>query len=128
MPRQFSTGDQTILGRIVKRGADVSDMLFVQAEKVSMMRPNRWPAFNFDASPTEATALTSQQGRRPIGKQIGLHCMERHTGRHSIAVSEKNRHFYARNLTASRHHGLLRWEQHGTENIRGRCSDHTVAG
>jgi transposase len=47
VPRQYSTGGQTVLGRISKRGSRYLRMLFVQAAKVIMMRPHRWPDFSF---------------------------------------------------------------------------------
>src|SRR6056297_2941071 len=56
VPRQFSTGGRTILGRITKRGSRYLRMLFVQAAKVIMMRPHRWSDFSFGAWLTEAVA------------------------------------------------------------------------
>ncbi|WP_136686061.1 IS110 family transposase, partial [Falsirhodobacter xinxiangensis] len=56
VPRQFSTGGRTVLGRITKRGSRYLRMLFVQAAKVIMMRPNRWPAFSFGAWLADAAA------------------------------------------------------------------------
>ncbi len=56
VPRQFSTGGQTILGRITKRGSRYLRMLFVQAAKVIMMRPHRWEMFSFGPWLTEAVA------------------------------------------------------------------------
>ena len=47
MPRQYSTGGRTVLGRITKRGSRYLRMLFVQAAKVILMRPHRWPDFSF---------------------------------------------------------------------------------
>ena len=47
MPRQYSTGGRTILGRISKRDSRYLRMLFVQAAKIIMMRPHRWPDFSF---------------------------------------------------------------------------------
>lgn len=47
VPRQYSTGGRTILGRITKRGSRYLRMLFVQAAKVILMRPHRWPDFSF---------------------------------------------------------------------------------
>lgn len=47
VPRQFSTGGRTVLGRITKRGSRYLRMLFVQAAKVILMRANRWPDFSF---------------------------------------------------------------------------------
>ena len=47
VPRQYSTGGRTVLGRISKRGSRYLRMLFVQAAKVIMMRPHRWGDFSF---------------------------------------------------------------------------------
>ena len=47
VPRQYSTGGRTVLGRITKRGSRYLRMLFVQAAKIIIMRPNRWPEFSF---------------------------------------------------------------------------------
>jgi transposase len=49
VPRQYSTGGRTVLGRITKRGSRYLRMLFVQAAKVILMRPHRWPDFSFGA-------------------------------------------------------------------------------
>jgi transposase len=48
VPRQFSTGGRTILGRISKRGSRYLRMLLVQAANVILMRPHRWDALGFD--------------------------------------------------------------------------------
>lgn len=42
VPRQFSTGGRTILGRISKRGNGYLRMLLVQAANVILMRSHRW--------------------------------------------------------------------------------------
>ena len=42
IPRQYSTGGKTILGRITKQGSTYLRMLFVQAANVIMMRPKNW--------------------------------------------------------------------------------------
>lgn len=47
VPRQYSTGGRTVLGRISKRGSRYLRMLFVQAAKTIMMRPHRWPDLSF---------------------------------------------------------------------------------
>jgi transposase len=47
IPRQYSTGGRTVLGRISKRGSRYLRMLFVQAANVVLMRPHRWPDFSF---------------------------------------------------------------------------------
>lgn len=55
VPRQYSTGGRTILGRISKRGSRYLRMLFVQAAKVIMMRPHSWPDFSFGEWLTRAS-------------------------------------------------------------------------
>lgn len=47
VPRQFSTGGRTILGRITKAGSRYLRSLFVQAAQVIMMRPQNWSKFSF---------------------------------------------------------------------------------
>jgi transposase len=42
VPRQISTGDRTILGRISKRGNRYLRVLFVQAARVVLLRPMSW--------------------------------------------------------------------------------------
>jgi transposase len=54
VPRQYSTGGRTVLGRITKRGSRYLRMLFVQAAKVILMRTNRWPDFSFGGWLTKA--------------------------------------------------------------------------
>lgn len=55
VPSQYSTGGRTVLGRISKRGSRYLRMLFVQAAKVIIMRPNRWSSFSFGEWPTRAS-------------------------------------------------------------------------
>lgn len=47
VPRQYSTGDKPILGRISKRGNRYLRTLFVQAAQVILMRPKNWTKFSF---------------------------------------------------------------------------------
>jgi transposase len=47
VPKQMSTGDRTILGRITKRGNGYLRMLFVQAARVILRRPTNWLKHNF---------------------------------------------------------------------------------
>ena len=47
MPRQISTGDRTVLGRISKRGNGYLRMLFMQAARVLLLRPGNWPRHSF---------------------------------------------------------------------------------
>jgi transposase len=47
VPRQFSTGGKTTLGRISKRGSRYLRTLFVQAAHIILMRPRNWEKFSF---------------------------------------------------------------------------------
>ena len=47
VPRQYSTGGKTILGRISKRGSRYLRTLFVQAAHIILMRPHNWQKFSF---------------------------------------------------------------------------------
>jgi transposase len=47
VPKQMSTGDRTILGRITKRGNGYLRTLFVQAARVILLRPASWPKHSF---------------------------------------------------------------------------------
>src|ERR1700730_332459 len=49
VPRQYSTGGRSILGRISKRGSKYLRTLFIQAANVILMRPNNWERFSFGA-------------------------------------------------------------------------------
>ena len=54
VPRQYSTGGRTILGRISKRGDRYLRTLFIQAARVLIMRPHHWGKFSFGAWLKEA--------------------------------------------------------------------------
>ena len=47
VPKQISTGDRTILGRITKRGNRYLRMLFLQAARVVLLRPKNWMQHSF---------------------------------------------------------------------------------
>jgi transposase len=66
VPRQYSTGGRTILGRISKRGDRYLRTLFIQAAKVLIMRPHHWGKFSFGAWLKEAArpACTRISSRR----------------------------------------------------------------
>jgi transposase len=49
VPRQYSTGGRSILGRISKRGSKYLRTLLIQAAKVLLMRPHNWSRFSFGA-------------------------------------------------------------------------------
>ena len=54
VPRQYSTGGRSILGRISKRGSKYLRTLFIQAAHVILMRPHNWERFSFGSWLTEA--------------------------------------------------------------------------
>jgi len=58
VPRQYSTGGRTTLGRISKRGSRYLRTLLVQAAKVILMRPHNWPRLSFGAWLAEADQRT----------------------------------------------------------------------
>ena len=47
VPKQMSTGDRTILGRISKRGNRYLRMLFMQGARVILLRPVNWAKHSF---------------------------------------------------------------------------------
>jgi transposase len=49
VPKQMSTGDRTILGRITKHGNGYLRMLFMQAARVVLLRPTNWSKHDFGA-------------------------------------------------------------------------------
>ena len=49
VPRQMSTGDRTILGRITKRGNRYLRSLFIQGARAVLMHPGSWPKHDFGA-------------------------------------------------------------------------------
>jgi transposase len=49
VPKQISTGDRTILGRISKRGNRYLRTLFVQAARVVLLRPATWERHGLQA-------------------------------------------------------------------------------
>ena len=46
VPRQYSTGGRSILGRISKRGSKYLRTLLIQAAKVLLMRPHNWARYS----------------------------------------------------------------------------------
>ncbi len=73
MPKQMSTGDWTILGRISKRGNRYLRTLFMQGARVILLRPTNWAKHSFGSWLTAAakrlhhnvlaTALASKLAR-----------------------------------------------------------------
>jgi transposase len=54
VPKQMSTGDRTILGRISKRGNRYLRMLFMQGARVILLRPANWAKHSFGSWLTAA--------------------------------------------------------------------------
>jgi len=54
VPKQMSTGDRTILGRITKRGNRYLRMLFMQGARVILLRPANWAKHSFGSWLTTA--------------------------------------------------------------------------
>ena len=48
VPKQMSTGDRTILGRITKRGNRYLRMLFIQGARAILLRPAGWASTALD--------------------------------------------------------------------------------
>ena len=73
MPRQYSTGGRSILGKITKLDSRYLRTLFIQAANKILMRPKNWEQFSFgtwlqNAAPRMhrnklATALTNKLAR-----------------------------------------------------------------
>lgn len=55
VPRQYSTGGRSVLGRISKRGSKYLRTLLIQAAKVLLMRPHNWARYSFGAWLTAAS-------------------------------------------------------------------------
>jgi transposase len=49
VPKQMSTGDRTILGRITKRGNRYLRMLFIQGARAVLLHPTSWAKHSFGA-------------------------------------------------------------------------------
>jgi transposase len=47
VPKQLSTGDRTILGRITKRGNSYLRTLFIQGARAVLLRRQTWPKHGF---------------------------------------------------------------------------------
>jgi transposase len=47
VPRQYSTGGRSILGRISKRGSKYLRTLLIQAANVLLLRPHNWARYIF---------------------------------------------------------------------------------
>ena len=78
VPKQTSTGDRTILGRLSKRGNSYLRSLLVQAARVLLLWPAKWPQHSFGNWLTAASArVASQRARGGSGQQAGADRLER---------------------------------------------------
>ena len=67
VPRQYSTGGRSILGRISKRGSRYLRTLFIQAANVILMRPQNWGKFSFG---TWLQSATSRMHRNKVATAL----------------------------------------------------------
>jgi transposase len=77
VPRQYSTGGRSVLGRISKRGSKYLRTLFIQAANVILMRPHNWQRFSFGTWLQNAAPAAPQQAGDGPGKQAGPDRLER---------------------------------------------------
>ena len=85
VPRQYSTGGRSILGRISKRGSKYLRTLFIQAAKVILMRPQNWSRYQLrDLAEGRGRADAQEQARHRSGQQARPHRLERSTQRKSL--------------------------------------------
>jgi Transposase IS116/IS110/IS902 family len=71
VPKQMSTGDRTILGRITKRGNRYLRMLFVQGDRAILLRAKSWAKHSFGSWLTAAARRTSQDSDNRARQQAG---------------------------------------------------------
>ena len=74
MPKQISTGDRTILGKISKRG---NRYLFVQAAWVVLIKPKGW----------ERHGPWIEAAKKRLAPQRARDCARQQTGPHSLERS-----------------------------------------
>jgi transposase len=75
VPRQYSTGGRSILGRISKRGSKYLRTLLIQAAKVLLMRPHNWARYSFGPWLNSASERLHRNTTRVIrtgGRVIGV--------------------------------------------------------
>jgi transposase len=76
VPKQMSTGDRTVLGRISKRGNGYLRTLFMQAARVILLRSASWPKHSFGLWLIRAAQASERFGRRPR-QQAGADRLDR---------------------------------------------------
>src|SRR6476660_10508330 len=70
VPRQYSTGGRSILGRISKRGSKYLRTLFIQAANVILMRPHNWERFSFGTWLFEGSIQHTDRRLKCHGRRI----------------------------------------------------------
>ena len=85
VPKQISTGDRTILGRITKRGNRYLRMLFMQGARVILLRPANWAKHSFGAWLTAAAKrLHHKCSGNCTGQQAGADHLDRFGARSQL--------------------------------------------
>jgi transposase len=85
VPRQISTGDRTILGKISKRGNRYLRVLFVQAAWVVLIKPKSWHRHGLKPWLEAAKKrLHHKCPRHRARQQARPHCLERPCSRSNI--------------------------------------------
>src|SRR5262249_37382514 len=77
VPKQISTGDRTILGKISKRGNRYLRVLFVQAAWAVLIRPKMGSSRAQVVARSGQEATASQRPRHRTRQQARSHCVER---------------------------------------------------
>jgi len=80
VPKQISTGDRTILGKISKRGNKYLRTLFVQAARVVLLRPASWERHGLNPGsrrPPSGSTTTCWRSRSPTSSRAspGVCCI-----------------------------------------------------
>ena len=92
VPKQISTGDRTILGKISKRGNKYLRTLFVQAARVVLLRPAQLGALRPQALDRgRGQAASPQRAGDRARQQAGAHCLERAASRPQLRGQENVR-------------------------------------
>ena len=93
VPKQMSTGDRTILGRITKRGNRYLRMLFVQGARAILLRPKSWVKHSF--GPWLTTAA------RPLHRNILTIALANKLARIALSVLIQGRSYETRIVLAA---------------------------
>jgi transposase len=92
VPRQLSTGGQTILGRISKRGNTYLRTLFIRAARVILLRPENWAKHSFGP--------WLQAASRRMHRNVLAVALANKLARIAWSVLAGERHYEARRVAA----------------------------